>query len=41
MAVTILHNHYTEAAAAGTATNALRSTFSLACQSPTSLAFGL
>src|SRR6478609_6569135 len=40
-ALQILHAHYTEAAASGSATNALRSTFSLACQSPTSVAFGL
>jgi hypothetical protein len=40
-ALQILHAHYTEAIASGTATNALRSTFSLACQSPTSVAFGL
>lgn len=40
-ALQILHAHYTEALAGGTATNALRSTFSLACQSPTSVAFGL
>jgi hypothetical protein len=40
-ALQILHAHYTEALASGTATNALRSTFSLACQSPTSVAFGL
>jgi hypothetical protein len=40
-ALQILHSHYTESLAGGTATNALRSVFSLACQSPTSLAFGL
>ena len=40
-ALQVLHAHYTEALASGTATNALRSTFSLACQSPTSVAFGL
>ncbi|HEY3257181.1 MAG TPA: hypothetical protein VGJ91_24655, partial [Polyangiaceae bacterium] len=40
-ALQILHAHYSEALAGGTATNALRSTFSLACQSPTSVAFGL
>lgn len=40
-ALQILHAHYGEAVAGGTATNALRSTFSLACQSPTSVSFGL
>jgi hypothetical protein len=40
-ALQILHAHYTEALAGNTATNALRSTFSLACQAPTSVAFGL
>jgi len=40
-ALNILHAHYTEALASGNATNALRSAFSLACQSPTSVAFGL
>ena len=40
-ALQILHAHYTEALASSNATNALRSTFSLACQSPTSVAFGL
>jgi len=40
-ALQILHSHYTESLTGGTATNALRSVFSLACQSPTSLAFGL
>jgi hypothetical protein len=41
-AVQILQEHYTAVVAAkGTATNALRSTFTLACESPTSLSFGL
>ncbi|MET0793823.1 MAG: hypothetical protein ABW061_20055 [Polyangiaceae bacterium] len=40
-ALSVLHDHYTEALAGGTATNALRSVFALACQSPTSLSFGL
>jgi hypothetical protein len=46
MAVSILQAHYTAAQAAGTgaaagkATNAMRSTFSLACQSPTFLSLG-
>jgi hypothetical protein len=49
MAVQILTEHYNNALAstsnsgssAAKATNALRSTFALACQSPTSLSFGL
>jgi len=49
MAVQILTEHYNNAlassqnsgSAASKATNALRSTFALACQSPTSLSFGL
>jgi hypothetical protein len=44
MAVQILTDHFTMAMASpnkATATNALRSTFSLACQSPTFLALGL
>jgi len=44
MAVTILTNHFNTAKGSpnnATATNAMRSTFSAACQSPTSLAFGL
>jgi hypothetical protein len=44
MAVTILTNHFNTAKASpnsATATNAMRSTFAAACQSPTSLAFGL
>jgi hypothetical protein len=49
MAVQILTEHYMNAlastqntgSAAAKATNALRSTFALACQSPTSLSFGL
>jgi hypothetical protein len=40
-ALEILRNHYDEALADNTATQALQSTFSLACQSPTSLSFGL
>jgi hypothetical protein len=41
-AIQILTEHYTSVTAAkGTATNALRSTFTLACESPTSLSFGL
>jgi hypothetical protein len=41
-AVTILTSHYNGAIGAkNTATNALRSTFVLACESPTSLSFGL
>ncbi len=38
-----LQDHYTAVLAANrnTATTALRSTFALACQSPTSLSFGL
>jgi hypothetical protein len=43
MAVTILQAHYTAAMSTGkaTATNALRSTFALACQSPTFLSLGI
>jgi hypothetical protein len=40
-AVQILNDHYNEALASANATAALQSTFSLACQSPTSLSFGL
>jgi hypothetical protein len=41
-AVTILTSHYNAVLAAkNTATNSLRSTFALACESPTSLSFGL
>ncbi len=40
-ALSVLHDHYTEALTGGTATNALRSVFALACESPTSLSFGL
>jgi hypothetical protein len=41
-ALQILKDNYQESlSSGGTATNALRSTFSLACQAPTSLAFGL
>jgi hypothetical protein len=41
-AVQILQSHYTAAVAAkATASNALRSTFALACQSPTFLSFGI
>jgi hypothetical protein len=41
-AVTILTSHYNAVIAArNTPTNALRSTFVLACESPTSLSFGL
>jgi hypothetical protein len=42
MAVSILQSHYTAAMTTGkaTATNAMRSTFSLACQSPTFLSLG-
>jgi hypothetical protein len=41
-ALAILQEHYSAVTAAkGTATNALRSTFTLACESPTSLSFGL
>ena len=40
--VAALTNHYNAAIAAkATATSALRSTFSAACQSPTSLSFGI
>jgi hypothetical protein len=42
MALQILHEHFDEARGTGaSATDAMRSTFALACQSPTSLAFGL
>ena len=49
MAVQILTEHYNKAlsstmntgSSTAKATNALRSTFALACQSPTSLSFGL
>jgi hypothetical protein len=44
MAVTILTNHFNTAKASpnsATAVNAMRSTFAAACQSPTSLSFGL
>ncbi len=40
-AVQLLHDHYNEALSGHNATAALQSTFSLACQSPTSLSFGL
>jgi hypothetical protein len=40
-ALQILKAHYQEALSGHSATDALRSTFSLACQSPTSLSFGL
>jgi len=40
-AVQILHDHYAEALAGHNASQALQSTFSLACQSPTSVSFGL
>jgi hypothetical protein len=40
-ALQILHDHYTEALSGHNATQALQSTFSLACQSPTSVSFGL
>ena len=40
-ALQILNAHYEEAAAVADAADALRSTFSLACQSPTSVSFGL
>ena len=41
-AVTILNDHFTQAQGSGaSATDALRSTFSLACQSPTSVAMGI
>jgi hypothetical protein len=43
--IQILTDHYTAALAGATSatakTNALRSTFSLACQSPSSLSFGI
>ena len=40
-AVQIMNDHYNEVLASANATAALQSTFSLACQSPTSLSFGL
>jgi hypothetical protein len=41
-ALQILQEHYSAVMSAkGTATNALRSTFTLACESPTSLSFGI
>jgi hypothetical protein len=40
-AVSILQGHMTSAQAQGSATNALRSTFILACESPTSVSVGL
>jgi hypothetical protein len=40
-AVQILKDHYAEALAGHNATQALQSTFALACQSPTSVSFGL
>jgi hypothetical protein len=40
-AVQILTDHYNEVAADNSATAAMQSTFSLACQSPTSVSFGL
>jgi hypothetical protein len=40
-ALQILKSHYQEALTGHAATDALRSTFSLACESPTSLSFGL
>jgi hypothetical protein len=40
-ALQILQDHYNEALSGHTATQALQSTFSLACQSPTSVSFGL
>jgi hypothetical protein len=40
-AIQILHDHYTEALSGHNATQALQATFSLACQSPTSVSFGL
>jgi hypothetical protein len=41
MAVSILQNHMTSAKAQSNASTALRSTFVLACESPTSVAIGL
>ena len=43
MAVQILQDHYNAVLAANrnTATTALRSTFALACESPTAVSFGL
>jgi hypothetical protein len=44
MAVSILTSHFNTAKASpqsASATNAMRSTFAAACQSPTSLSFGL
>jgi hypothetical protein len=40
-AIQILKDHYTEALSGHNAAQALQSTFSLACQSPTSVSFGL
>jgi len=40
-AVQIMNDHYNEVLATANATAALQSTFSLACQSPTSVSFGL
>jgi hypothetical protein len=40
-ALQILNDHYNEALSGHTATQALQSTFSLACQSPTSVSIGL
>ena len=40
-AIQILSDHYNEALSGHTATQALESTFSLACQAPTSVSFGL
>jgi hypothetical protein len=40
-ALQILKDHYAEALVGRTATQALQSTFALACQSPTSVSFGL
>ena len=41
MAVSILQKHMTDAQAQGNASSALRSTFVLACESPTSISIGL
>jgi hypothetical protein len=40
-AIQILNDHYSEALAGHNAAQAMQSTFSLACQSPTSVSFGL
>jgi hypothetical protein len=40
-ALAILRDHYDQALSGRTATQAMQSTFALACQSPTSLSFGL